>query len=199
MSKYVKNLVTDHLRKRLEGVSDALLVNLSALDSVRNNRLRMRLRDKNIQLMVIKNSLARRATEGTPLGPAFDGLEGSIAVVWGAEDIVSLAKEVTAVIEEKQYQAVAPRGGVIDGSRIAAEQIKEVSRWPSRSEMLRIISGQILSPGAQLASQLTSIGGALASQIEQRGKAADGEAAEGEAGEAAPEVAPEPTAEAPPA
>jgi len=185
MSKYVKNLVTDHLRQRLEGVADALLVNVSALDSVRNNRLRMHLRDRNIELMVVKNSLARRATEGTPLGPAFDGLEGSIAVVWGAEDIVSLAKEVTAIIEDKQYQAVTPRGGVIDGSRIAPEQIREVSKWPSRAEMLSIISGQILSPGAQLASQLTGIGGALASQIEQLAKAG-----EIEAGEAASEAPP---------
>jgi ribosomal protein L10 len=186
MSKYVKNLVTDHLRNRLEGVGDALLVNVSALDAVRNNRLRMHLRDKKIELMVVKNSLARRATEGTPLGPAFEGLEGSTAIVWGAEDIVSLAKEITAVIEDKQYQAIQPRGGVIDGGRIAPEQIKEVSRWPSRTEMLSIISGQILGPGAQLASQLISIGGALASQIEKRAKEG-----EGEAGEASPEATPE--------
>ena len=38
--------------------------------------------------------------------------------------------------------------------------------------------GQILSPGANLASQLTAVGGALASQIEQKGKA-DEAAAEG--------------------
>lgn len=188
MSKYVKDLVTDHLRKRLEGVGDALLVNVSALDSVRNNRLRMHLRDKSIQLMVVKNSLARRATEGTPLAAAFEGLEGSTAIVWGTEDVVSLAKEVTAVIEDKQYQAVVPRGGVIDGSRIAPEQVKEVSKWPSRTEMLSIISGQILSPGAALCSQLISAGGALASQIEKHSQGGEEEAAaEGEAAPAATE------------
>jgi large subunit ribosomal protein L10 len=188
MSKYVKNLVTEHLRSRLSGVGDALLINLSALDSVKNNRLRLHLRDKKIQLMVVKNSLARRATEGTALGPAFEGLEGSTAVVWGAEDIVALAKEVTAVIEDKQYQALAPRGGVIDGSRIAPEQIKEVSKWPSRGEMLSIISGQILSPGATLNGQLIGIGGALASQIEKRAKSDEAEGGEAAGGEAAPEA-----------
>ena len=46
--------------------------------------LRRQLREKNIQLLVVRNELAQRATEGTPLGTALDDAEGSLALVWGA-------------------------------------------------------------------------------------------------------------------
>ncbi|HWB11932.1 MAG TPA: 50S ribosomal protein L10 [Pirellulales bacterium] len=176
MSKFVKNLITDELRRRLEGVEGALLVSVAGLDANKNSRLRKTLREKNIELMVIKNSLAARATEGTPLAPAFQEMEGSLAVVWGAEDIVSLAKQITALAGDKQYEPFAARGGVMDGSRLTAEEVTAVSKWPSRQEQLSILVGQILSPGATLVAQLSGAGGALASQIKQKGEENEGTA-----------------------
>ncbi len=88
MSKYVKNLISEELAARLDGVSDALLVNVVGLDVNRTVVLRKQLREENINLMVVKNSLAKRATEGTPLAPAFEGVEGTLAIDWGAEDII---------------------------------------------------------------------------------------------------------------
>jgi ribosomal protein L10 len=176
MSKFVKNLISDELRRRLDGVENALLVSVAGLDANKNSRLRKTLRDKNIELMVVKNSLAARATEGTPLAAAFQEMEGSLAVVWGAEDIVSLAKHITALAGDKQYEPFAARGGVMDGSRLTAEQVAAVSRWPSRQEQLSILLGQILSPGATLVAQLTGAGASLASQIKQKGEEKEGTA-----------------------
>ncbi|MEE8450288.1 MAG: 50S ribosomal protein L10 [Thermoguttaceae bacterium] len=167
MSKYVKNLITDHLRKSLAGVNDALLVNMIGLDANANNRLRTELQEKNISVMVVKNSLAARATEGTSLGMMFEGHAGTAAICWGSEDIVSLAKEVVRLAGDEQFEAFEPRGGMMDGEQLTAEQVAEVSKWPSRTEQLSLLVGQILSPGANLASQLGSPAGALASQIEQ--------------------------------
>jgi len=176
MSKYVKNLLTETIRKRLEGVESALVVNVVGLNAGQDYLLRKELRAKNINLMVVRNSLARRATEGTLLGPAFEGLDGCAAVLWGGEDIVSLAKEVVRITKDKQFEGFTPRGGAMDGQKLSAEDIEKVSKWPSRAEQLSILVGQILSPGANLVSQLTSAGGALASQIKQ--KAEEGEGAE---------------------
>lgn len=174
MSKFVKNLICDDLKHKLDGVENALLVSVSGLDANKNSRLRKTLRDKNINLMVIKNSLARRATEGTPLAAAFEQMEGSLAVVWGGEDIVSLAKQITALTGDKQYEPFAARGGVMDGSRLSAAEVAAVSKWPSRQEQLSIVLGQILSPGATLVAQLTGVGGSLASQIKQKGDEKEG-------------------------
>jgi large subunit ribosomal protein L10 len=176
MSKYVKSLIAEDLRRRLQNVNDALLVNMVGLNANANTRLRAELRRKNINVVVIKNSLGMRAAEGTPLAPMFEGLTGTAAVCWGGEDIVSLAKEITNLVRDEKNAPFAARGGVMDGERLTAEQVAQVSKWPSRLEQLSILSGQILGPGSRLLSQLTAVGGALASQIEQKAKG-DGEAA----------------------
>jgi large subunit ribosomal protein L10 len=168
MSKYVKNLVADHIRQRLANVHDALLVNMVGLDANTGTRLRAHLRGKNINVMVVKNSLAARATEGTPLAPLFAGLDGTAAVCWGGEDIVGLAKEITKLIDDDKFAPFQARGAVIDGERFDAAGVALVSKWPSRAEQLSLLLGQILSPGAKLVSQLSSVGAALASQIEQK-------------------------------
>jgi large subunit ribosomal protein L10 len=178
MSKFVKDLITKDLRSRLEGVDDALLVDVIGLENNKNVALRQRLRKKNIQLLVVKNSLARRATEGTRLGPAFESASGTMAVIWGGEDLISLAKEVIAIAEDKEFEKFIPKGGVLDGQPLAADKVKEVSKWPTRTEQLSILVGQILSPGSKLSSQLLGAGGKLASQIKKKGEGAEEAAAE---------------------
>jgi large subunit ribosomal protein L10 len=182
MSKFVKDHVTDQLKRELSGVQDMLLVNVVGLTANRTSALRKTLRQKNIKLMVVKNSLARRATEGTQLAAAFEGSQGTLAMVWGAADIVALAKEVVKLAGDKEFEAFSPRGGVMGGARLKPEEVEQVSKWPTRQEQLGMLLGQILSPGALLASQLVSVGGALASQIEQQAEGEDTPA------EAAPEA-----------
>lgn len=203
MSKLVKDLVTGHLQRELDGVQDMLLVNVVGLSANNTTELRKKLREKNIRLLVVKNSLARRATEGTQLATAFEGSSGALAMVWGATDIVTLAKEVVKLATDSQFEAFEARGGVMDGGHLSAEEVKQVSKWPTREEQLSILMGQVLAPGALLASQLGSAGGALASQIKQRGEGAEAEAdapaADAPAAEAAAEAAPKAAAEAAPA
>lgn len=187
MSKYVKNLITEHLRDRFKDVEEALLVNVVGLDANADNRLRAELGKKNIQLMVVKNSLARRATEGTPLGVMFEGLTGTSAVCWGADDMVSLAKEITRLAEDDQYEAFEPRGGVMDGERLTPDQIAEVSRWPSREELLAIVAGQVTGVASEVASQIIGPATQIASQIEKmiEDRGGDGQEAAGAASAAA--------------
>ena len=168
MSKYVKELITQELKSRLEGVTDALVVDVIGMEANSNVELRKVLRSKNINLLVVKNSLGRRATDGSLLAPAFEGSTGSSAIVWGAEDVVSLAKEITRLAEDAKYKPFAPKGGVMDGSKLTADDVKAVSKWPSRQEQLSILVGQILSPASKLSSQLLGPGGKLASQIKKK-------------------------------
>lgn len=165
MSKYLKSLITEDLRRRLQGVQDALLVNVVGLSVNTTNRLRSTLRAQGINLMVVKNSLARKATQGTPLELMFDGLAGSVAICWGGADIVALAREVTRLAEDKEFEGFVTRGGVMDGQRLTAEEVKQVSRWPSREQLLAELIGQILSPGAALAGAVIGPAAAVASQI----------------------------------
>ena len=168
MSKYVKNLLTDHFRTRLDGVTDAVLVNVIGLDANKTNQLRGELEEKNIQLLVVKNSLAARAAAGTSLEPAFQDLTGTAALCFGGEDIVSLAKEVVRLEQDGGYAPFAARGGAMDGEALTAEQVKQVSKWPNRDEQLSLLVGQILGPGATLSAQLLGPGSTVAGQVKQK-------------------------------
>ena len=168
MSRLVKQLVSDQLKRELDGVEELILVNVVGLSATRTTTLRRRLREKNIQLRVVKNSLARRATEGTPLAGAFADPQGPLAVVWGASDMVTLAKEIIRLADNKEFEAFKARGGVMGGAALKPEEVEQISKWPTREEQVSILLGQILAPGARLASQLTAAGAALASQIKQK-------------------------------
>ncbi len=171
MSKYVKDLLSKDLSSRVDGVENCVLADVIGMDANATSSLRKRLREKDIRLMVVKNSIARRATEGTSLAPAFEGLEGTAAMLWGADDFVSLVKEVVALDKDvEEFEKFTARGGVMDGERLDTDKVKEISKWPSREEQLSMLVGQILGPGATLAAQLIGPGGQLASQIEQVGE-----------------------------
>lgn len=175
MSKYVKQLMTDQLKQQLDGVENALIVTVEGVEANANVELRRELRQKDIQLMVVKNSLARRAAEGTALAPAFEGLDGTAAVVWGGTDIVDVAKEVVRLAKEKKYQPFKPRGGVLDGQQLSESDVIDVSKWPSRTEQLSLLVGQILAPWRDLSGQLCAPGGALVSQLDKKAEGADEE------------------------
>ena len=168
MSKYVKGLLAKDISNRLEGVTDCVLANVIGLDANANVALRKRLREKEISLLVVKNSLACRATEGTALAPAFEGITGTNAVLWGAEDFVSLVKEVEELDKDEAFDDFKTRGGIMDGEQLSPERVTEISKWPSRAEQLSLLVGQILGPGSQLVAQLTGPGSALASQVKEK-------------------------------
>jgi ribosomal protein L10 len=171
MSKFVKDLLTKDLQGRVDGIEDCLVVNVIGMESEDTVQLRRRLREKNISLMVVKNSLARRATEGTALAPAFEGVNGPAAIVWGAEDFVSLVKEVSELDKnEEEFEKFEARGGVMDGEQLTKQRVHEISKWPSRAEQLSMLVGQMMGPGSQLAAQLKGPGGSLASQVERAGE-----------------------------
>jgi large subunit ribosomal protein L10 len=168
MSKIVKNMLVDDLKKRLTSVNEVLVLSLGRLDAQKTTQLRQTLRKKKIHLQMVKNSLARRATLGTPLAPAFDDSQGMLAIAWGGEDVVDLAKELDRLSGVKEYEGLECRGGALDGSRLAAGDVKLVAKWPTRTEQLSILSGQISSLGGRISGQILAMGGALASQISSR-------------------------------
>lgn len=165
MSKQMKSMLVDDLKGRLGGVGDLIVVSLGRLDAQKTTQLRQTLRKKKIQLQLVKNSLARMATSGTPLAPAFEKAEGMLAIAWGGEDVVDLAKELDRLAGVKDFEGFECRGGALDGARLEPGDVKKVAKWPTRTEQLSLLSGQISSLAATLSGQILSAGGGLAGQI----------------------------------
>ena len=168
MSKQIKNMLVDDLKGRLGGVGELIVVSLGRLDAQKTTQLRQALRKKKIQLQLVKNSLARLATSGTPLAPAFEETDGMLAIAWGGEDVVDLAKELDRLAGVKDYEGFECRGGALDGARLESGDVKKVAKWPTRMEQLSLLSGQISSLAGTLSGQILSAGGGLAGQIASR-------------------------------
>ena len=177
MSKELKNMTVEEYSRRLKGVSDAVLVNVIGMDSLSTFQFRKELRSKNLNLLVVKSSLARRATEGTSLVNAFEGSDGSVAVVWGGDDFVSLAKEIVEIQKKPEYEKCKSRGGVMDGEKLSPEKLVEVSKWPNRIQQIGLLVGQMLAPGANLLSQIKAPGGLLMSQVKKKSEGEEAPAA----------------------
>jgi large subunit ribosomal protein L10 len=158
-------MLVDDLKGRLDGVGELIVVSLGRLDAQKTTQLRQALRKKRINLQLIKNSLARMATSGSALAPAFEQADGMLAIAWGGEDVVDLAKELDRLSGVKDYEGFECRGGAIDGARLDAADVKQVAKWPTRAEQLSLLSGQISSLAATLSGQILSAGGGLAGQI----------------------------------
>ena len=126
---------------------------------------------KDIHMLVVKNSLARRATEGTHLAAAFEGAAGQVGICWGSSDFVSLVKELVELDKDaEKFDHFAADGGVMDGEKLDADGLKAVSKWPSRQEQISMLVGQILGPGAKLSAAMLGPGKMLNSQIKKKGE-----------------------------
>ena len=176
MSKYVKNLLVDELKGRLDGVQDAIVANVIGMDSAKTFEIRKLLRSKGVSMLVVKRSLAGRATVESSLNSLFSNKDGSVAIIWGCEDFVSLCKEITAIVKSNQFAKFELKGGVMDGESLTAEQVLAISKWPNRQEQISLLVGQILSPGANLVAQLLGPGAQLAGQVKKLVENKEGEA-----------------------
>jgi large subunit ribosomal protein L10 len=65
----------------------------------------------------------------------------------------------------KDFEGFECRGGALDGARLEPADVKKVAKWPTRTEQLSLLSGQISSLASTLSGQILSAGGGLAGQI----------------------------------
>lgn len=163
MSKLVKNMLIEHVQQRVGETRDFLVVDASKLDANSANRMRLALQQKNISALTVRNSLARQALGQLGVDTLDPVLEGPSTLVWGGEDVVALSKEIAKWA--KELEPLEIKGGTLDGQTLTAEGVDEVSKWPSREELLSIIAGQLLSVPGQIASQLTAPATEVAGQI----------------------------------
>jgi len=162
MSKQVKDLITRELSSRLKGLEGVAVINPRGIDATKNNGIRRRLHAKGLRMMVVKNTLARRATEGSKL-KGFDRLlDGPSAVIYGTAEasIPSIARVV--LDEKKADDKIELRGVFFDGEVYVGDKgVERVSKFPTREEAIGKIVSAILGPGAKLAGALKGPGGKL--------------------------------------
>ncbi len=163
MSKYVKEMMMNDLKDRVGETRDFLVVDIAKVDAITTNKMRLALREKEIAVLTVQNALAKKSLGELGVNSLDDILAGPSTLVWGGEDVVALSKEITKWA--KEIKTVEIKGGTVEGSPLDTAGVIALSKSPSREELISMIAGQILGPGAQLAGALLGPGSTVAGQV----------------------------------
>ena len=142
--------------------------------------LRTKLREADASFRVVKNSLAERAADQAGAESLKPMLEGPTALTFVRGDAALAAK---AVADYARLTQLLPfKGGLMDGEVLDAEQIRSISRLPSREVLYGQLVGVVASPISGLVRTLSALVGGLAVALGQvREKKESGESPAGEA------------------
>mgnify|MGYP001324053277 CR=1 FL=1 len=149
MSRAVKTLLEEDIRRRYSNIDSALVINVLPLTGVQANTLRADLYKKNIEFHVVKNSAARRALAGTKLERLAESLSGPCAFVTGP-NVVEAAQEIIRLV--KEYPTIELKQAIADGEDIIT--LEEMSKRRSRAELQGDVVMIFLSPARRIAGQL---------------------------------------------
>src|SRR4051794_18080486 len=161
--------------------------------------LRAKLRAADTRFRVVKNTLTERAADEAGAEALKPLLEGPTAFAFVRGDAAAAAK---AIADYARATDLLPfKGGLMDGNPLSPDEIKAISRLPSRDVLYGQLVGVIAHPISGLARMLNQLIGGLAialGQIQEKGLVGGDAPAPEPKPEPEPEAAaePEPAAEA---
>jgi large subunit ribosomal protein L10 len=201
LTKAKKAVQIDHLAHELEGSTSAIVGTFAKLTVSQDYELRKVVRSAGGRYRVLKNKLAARASKGTKVEQALQGLKGVSSVAYTSGDPVILAKALSTWMQENAEFTF--KLGIVDGQLITVEEVKRLATMPSKEAIFSKLLFLINAPAQRLATVINATGRDIAVVINQaveQGKfTAAAEPSKPAVAEAAPVAKAAPVAEAVPA
>ena len=138
-----KQRVVEELHGAWSEASAGVVTHYRGLSVSEMGALRRALRQADVSLQVVKNTLARKAAEGTDFSVAEEFFTGPTAIAYG-NDPVGLAKALSQFA--KANEALQILGGVLDVKRLEQADIKALAELPPREVLLAKLLGSLNSP-----------------------------------------------------
>ncbi len=157
----LKKPIVDEIADAIKGAQSVVLVDYRGLTVEQDTELRKQLREANITYKVYKNTMMNFAFKGTDCEALAPYLEGPSAVAISTEDATAPARILCKFA--KTADKLEVKGGIVEGIAYDAAGIENVSKIPSREELLSKLLGSIQSPitnFARVMNQLAEKGGA---------------------------------------
>ncbi len=175
MARIEKEAEVKRIEDKLKNSSSVVLTEFRGLDVHSLAELRRRLREKEVDYKVIKNSLARIAASNLGLDELYGYLTGPTALATAVEEIVAPAKVIFDF--SKEHDALRIKGGILEGQVINADKVKTLAKLPSKEELLAKLVGNLNGSIAGLVNMLNNplrgLVGVLTAVADQKGKAAE--------------------------
>jgi ribosomal protein L10 len=151
---------------------NAILFGFAGLKVSEVTELRRQVRGARSKYLVVKNTLALRAAQGTAMESVATHFTGPTAVVFNANNPVAIAKLLTAFA--KTNPKLVFKAALVEGRAIPATDIQAIADLPSREELVARLLFLIQSPLRRLAAALSgparSLAGVMAQIADQKSK-----------------------------
>ncbi len=156
-AKAAKQIIIDEIKDKFEKAGSVVVVDYLGLTVAEADALRANLRKEGVDFTVYKNTLIRRAIDGTDFAALAEGetLKGSTALAFSGEDVTAGARVLSKAI--KDYKKMAFKGGFVEGNVYDKAQIEEFATIPGRDVLIARFMGSIQSPMTKLALTLKAI------------------------------------------
>ncbi len=165
LSRATKAIKVEKLAGELATSTSAIIGTFSGLTASKDFELRKTVREAGGSYHVVKNKLAARASQGSKIEAALQGLKGVSAVAYTAGDPVALAKALSTWVKDNAQFVF--KLGIVDGKVIGVEEIAALATMPGKEELFSKLLFLIQSPAQRLATVINATGRDLAVVINQ--------------------------------
>ena len=150
-----KQAIVAEVNEAAGSALSAVLADYRGLNVAEMTELRVKARESDVYLRVIRNTLARRAVAGTDFECLNDAFTGPSLLALSVSDpgaAARLMKDFAKKHDKLQVRALAISGELLEPSRIDA-----LASLPTRDEALAMLMGTMLAPITKLAQTFNAV------------------------------------------
>ena len=145
----------EEIKHKLESCTIAIATGYTGMSASAMNNLRSDMRGKNIEYVVVKNTLTLRAASEIGKNRIDELLNGPTGLAFGYDDIAVVAKGLNNYINTTRLPLVI-HGAMIDNDILESNQVIQLASLPPKDELIAKLLGQMQSPITGLVYVLTA-------------------------------------------
>lgn len=153
------------LKKDLDDAKNMIIAEFKGITVAQDTELRQKVRASGSKYRVVKNTLAKIASKGTPAENLAKSFEGPTAIAYNDADPVSLAKALTAYA--KTNPLFVFKAGMVEGRVVDISDLSSIASMPSKEELIAKLLFLINAPAQGVAVALNGIARNLAVVVGQ--------------------------------
>ena len=150
-----KQIIIDVIKDKFERADSAVVIDSMGITVAEADEMRKKLREAEVDYTVYKNTLVKRAIEGTKYEALGEILEGPSGFAFSYDDATAPARVLNDA--RKAYKKMEFKGGIIEGEYFDKENIEKIAAIPSRDTLISKFMGSIQSPIANFARVVAQI------------------------------------------